>query len=283
MNTNAEVILGLGIFDGMHLGHQQIAKRCTHLVTFDPHPDIVLSKNPDLKHLTTAEELDQFGYAITRLPFDLAMAKLTPEAFLETQILTRFSIKKIVIGYDFTFGYMRQGNAEFLRSWGDPKGIEIQVIPPYTINDQIVSSSMIRELIASAKLKEAQTYLGHSYLFRSNVIHGEGRGKKLNFPTANMAIPSHKLLPPDGVYIGKVECHEQCQRPALINIGMRPTFGDNVRSVEVHIPQYEGNLYGQSLNVWITSYLRAEKKFESIIDLQNQIQNDIESLYQGMV
>ncbi len=270
--------LGLGIFDGFHFGHQELAKYCSHLLTFWPHPDVFLSKNKDLKMLTTLRELRYYQKKLVVLRFNYYISQLQPENFLDQIILKELNPQRIVVGYDFNFGYKKEGDYQLLKIWTAKNKIELIQVKPATINDQIVKSSLIRNLILENKFNQAVNLLNHAYLIIGKVIKGEGRGRRLGFPTANLQIPMHKLIPGKGIYKGKVLV-ENKSYSALIYLGNKPTFHRNFQnSVEVYIKGFRDNIYDKQIKVFLELKIRDEQIFSNEQDLILQIQKDLEQI-----
>ncbi len=271
-NTPVES-LGIGVFDGLHLGHQKIADLSTLLLTFYPHPDVILNKKKDIQWLTTAEELRAFKVPLATLAFNETVSRYPAHDFLEHAILKKFSPKRLVVGYDFVFGYKKSGNVAMLKSWASENGITVMEVPPVTQNRHIVSSSRIREQLQAGEFDAALQLLGHPYLVMGKVIHGEGRGRLLGFPTANLLIPPHKLLPAIGVYRATVE-RDAHSHLALAYVGRKPTFNGHELSLEVHLIDQKVELYDARLKVWLHEMIRPEVKFENAQALIAQLEKD---------
>ncbi|MBT3261111.1 riboflavin biosynthesis protein RibF [bacterium] len=265
--------LGIGVFDGLHIGHQQIAKRCTHLLSFYPHPDIVLSKNKKLKMLTTLRELRFHKKNLLVVHFSKKIAKLPADLFLE-KIIGALKPQKIVVGYDFKFGFKKEGDFETLQKWALKNKIQVKKIEPIKAGPEIVKSSKIRTLIEHDNLNKAITYLGHPYLIIGTVIKGDGRGSSIGFPTANILVPPKKLVPAHGVYKGKILYGNQYLK-AMIYIGKRSTFNKKDWTLEVHILDYQKNIYGKQLKIFVEKKLRDDRKFNNADELIRQIKQDI--------
>ncbi len=268
--------LGLGVFDGMHQGHQEIAKACTALLTFYPHPDKVLKKNIGAKALSTLAELRHYFPHLLVLHFTKDIAKMSPKEFLDSIILTQ-KPKQIVVGYDFKFGSKKTGDIPFLKKWALKNNIKVIEIPPKCLKDKPIKSSAIRQLLLDNNFEEALQLLGHSYLIIGTVTRGEGRGKKIGFPTANLKVPRYKQIPESGVYFGNVEIKKKWL-PAMIYIGKKGTFGTHPLGIEVHILNFEGNLYKKRLTIEIHYKIREDMKFLTTSHLIAQIQSDILSI-----
>jgi len=272
-------VMGLGVFDGYHLGHQELLKHCDHALSFFPHPDYVLKKNKNIQYLTTIDELFTFFPKVSVLQFDEDMSKKLPTAFMEDVIMSTFSPKKLVVGYDFKFGYQAQGSVFWLKEWGLKRHVEIQVIPAVLDEKGFpIKSHQIRQYLSTKELfYSALKDLGHPYLVKGEVIHGEGRGKTLGYPTANLRIPIEKQWPAFGVYKGKVFV-ENKKYVGMVYIGKKPTFNGHQLVFEVHLLGFNNNLYGHVLSVYLTDFIRGEKAFSNQEELKAQIQKDIESI-----
>ncbi len=284
-------VVTLGTFDGIHLGHQKLIehllekKECfggtAILATFEPHPQLILNnrQNP-IALLTTLEEkifiLQNFPIdAMIVIPFSKNLAELSGESFIKKILIEKIGLKDIVIGYDHAFGKNRSGNAETLRKMGAEYGFSVNVVEPVSLDGQIVKSTAIRQALENGEVEQANRFLGRPYSFSGTVVKGVGRGKNHLFPTANIHL-NHpkKLIPADGVYVVQVEWFGR-RLPGIANIGMRPTFSEQERAIEVHLLDFNENIYGQFLEIKILKRLRKEKKFDSIEALRTQIQMDI--------
>lgn len=265
--------LGIGIFDGIHLGHQSILNSADALLTFYPHPDVFLGKKTNLKMLTTLREQRFYVPYLLALHFNEAVAAMPAKAFLDYFIFKLIQPQKLIVGEDFHFGSGRDGNVAFLLDWAKKHAMTVQVMPLVRVEERIVSSTAIRQLIQSDSWPDAVQWLGHPYLMIGKVIEGDGRGRNMGFPTANLKLPKGKLVPNSGVYYGFVRLPEL--RPALIYIGTKPTFASKGLSCEVHIMGFDGALYGRQIKVFIQGKLRTEIRFESIADLITQMQLDL--------
>jgi len=270
--------LGLGVFDGYHKGHQVLLARCTHALTFFPHPENVL-KSSHIQYLTNISELKLFFNSISVLTFNKIVAELSPQDFIKNIILPVFSPKKVVVGYDFRFGHLAKGSAVWLKAHMDQfYSIEVDIIPPVTHQGIPIKSDQIRQYMRSdphQNFEKILDCLGHPYLVIGEVVKGEGRGRKIGYPTANLKIVPDKLLPPFGVYKG-FTILKGCRYLCMIYVGKKPTFQGNVSVFEVHILDFSENLYDQTLNIYITGFVRGEKTFPSVDALKQQIQLDIQ-------
>lgn len=265
--------LGLGVFDGLHLGHKVIAERCKWLLTFNPHPDVFLGKNKDLKMLTSVSELRYYVNNLLVFHFNKQFSKLSAVEFLNV-IKEKFSPNEIVVGYDYKFGYKGEGNIHLLVDWASKQDITVVEIPPYKIDGNPVKSTEIRELICNNKLEKANRLLGHNYLVLGTVVKGEGRGHKFGFPTANIIPSKEKLLPVAGVYAGKAIVNRS-EYECIIYVGKKPTFNGEQEIVEVHILNFTGDIYNRQLKVFFEKKIREDIKFDNVENLIQQINLDI--------
>lgn len=269
--------LGLGVFDGLHRGHFEIAKHCDCLMTFYPHPDLVLDRIKTCTYLTTLEELKALFTNLAILRFSKDIAALQPAAFLDDIVMPHFSPKKIIVGYDYRFGYKGQGDTIYLKGWGIKNNVDVDVVQPVEHKGKLVKSGVIRDYIQTGSFNEAVDFLGHPYLLFGKVIPGNGIGRTIGFPTANLDVPGEKLLPLPGVYSAELDIDGATYKAAL-HIGTKPTFEDNVPSVEAHILDFEGDLYGKVIRLYINSKIRDIKAFSSKEALIAQIHHDVEEI-----
>ena len=285
-------VLTIGTFDGVHIGHQKIIQRLNEIknqtversmiLTFYPHPRRVLDQSKDIKMLTTMEEktqlLEKFGLNDLIIePFTKEFSRLSALDFVREILVRQLQIKKLVIGYDHHFGKNREGNFEQLIEFGELYGFSVEKISAQEIESVSVSSTKIRRAIENGDLTTANKYLGYNYLLTGEIIKGKGIGRQINFPTVNLNIAEdYKLIPKKGVYV--VQAHfKQNMVYGIMNIGFRPTVGGKGQTIEVHLLDFKGDLYGKKLQVEVLSRLRDEKKFESMEDLANQISKDEKS------
>lgn len=287
-------VITIGSFDGVHNGHVKLfgtirkiadeGNTSSMVITFDPHPRSIVSDKKDNFLLTTIDEkiglIESTGYIdeLLVLKFDKSFSQLTPEEFINTIVLDMIKPSHIVVGYDAHFGKDRMGDITFLRNAVARKTVKIDVVEPQLHDTEPVSSSQIRNLIRFGKIKDANHILGYQYFHKGFVVKGEGRGAVLGFPTANIEChDSEKLLPQQGVYIVKVFFKGKPYR-GVMNIGSRPTFNEGVYTMEVHLQDFNDNLYGEVLKVHFIDRLRDEVKFGSKDELIEQLNKDIEEL-----
>lgn len=285
--------VALGNFDGIHLGHRQViepvlaAREAAVLrlyatvVSFSPHPRTFFS-GQGLPLLSPFEEraalLEQVGVdQLVILPFDRALAGLSPQEFVEEIILQQLQAKHVSIGEDFRFGAKRAGDANLLRQLLLPHGIEVSIVALQTVNGDRVSSSAVRQALHSGDLQSATKLLGRPYRLSGKVVTGQQLGRTIGFPTANLQVPQEKLIPAQGVYGVRIFSKGLNQGEAILgvmNIGNRPTVNGLSQTIEVHVLDWEGDLYGQDLTVELLEFLRPEQKFSSLDALKDQIQVD---------
>ncbi len=282
--------LTIGVFDGVHRGHQEILANLTAgahengapavVLTFWPHPAVVLGKRNNLKSLSTPEEradlLGELGVdAVVTEPFTPDFAKLSALDFMRL-VSERLGLRSLWIGYDFALGHNREGNLESLTEIGKELGYEVQAIGPVVDGDDLLSSSLIRQRIRSGEVARAAESLGRFYALSGPVVHGDGRGRRINIPTANIDYPKDKVIPANGVYACWVWVAGE-RYLAATNIGINPTFTPDKETpnVEAHILDFEHDLYGHELKLEFVEHLREELKFSSVEALLEQIRADI--------
>lgn len=280
----------IGNFDGVHLSHQFICRKVASeaknagakslIITFDPHPKMILHPNIRPFYLvTTLEEklklLEACGIDGTLvIPFSLDYSKMTAEEFVREFLGLKLAIKKIIIGHDYTFGQGKKGNSDYLISTGREMGFSVEVVDAFKMGDNIISSTLIRNLIIKGDFKMVTALLGRCYNVAGPVVSGRGRGAGLGFPTANIE-PEKELLPPAGIYAAFVEV-EGKRFMAALNIGEKPTFADYTFTFEVHLLDFSGDLRGKRLNTEFVEKLRDIIKFDSPEKLKMQIAADVE-------
>ncbi len=278
----------IGNFDGVHLGHAEIARRLIErarsvagpavVFTFDPHPVRILRPQEAPPPLTwtdrKAELLGELGVdAMIAYPTDEDLLRLSPDEFFSQIIRDRLGARALVEGPNFNFGRGRSGTIEVLRRLAKGADIALDVVDPVVIDGDYVSSSRVRKLIAEGRIDEAGRMLTRPYRLRGMVRHGAARGVRIGFPTANLdAIDT--LLPGPGVYAGRAKC-DATLWPAAINVGPNPTFGEQRLKVEVHIIGFQGSLYGQPLEVDFIGRLRDIQRFDNVAALKAQLEKDI--------
>ena len=281
-------VITIGNFDGIHLAHQEILQRVVQearerrvrsvVITFDPHPQRVLHpERQPFYLLTTLDEkvklIESLGIdAVLLIAFTQAFSAMTAEAFVREILWDKLRIQKVFIGHDYAFGNRKQGNEDFLRSMGGMLGFEVESINTFTVSDTTVSSTNIRKAVLGGDVAKAALLLGHPYSLSGTVIRGYQRGREIGIPTANIE-PGKELLPANGVYAVVVDL-EGVRHAGVLNVGFNPTFSNEKLSVEVHIMNFDGELYGKGLTVSFIERIRSEMKFESPQKLVDQILRD---------
>lgn len=282
--------LTIGVFDGIHRGHQTILKRLTAdarrnsapavLLSFHPHPANVLGGR-DLRLLTTPSERADLAAtlgvdAVIILPFDRSVAETSAREFM-SQLKERLGLRRLLIGYDFALGKNREGNAQRLAELGLEMGYTLEIVPSVSDESGVISSTAIRKLISAGNVTEAAKLLGRNYSICGPVIHGDGRGRRIGVPTANLGYPASKILPPNGIYACWARIGAE-RFMAATNIGVNPTFTPDKRAVnvEAHLLDFDRDIYDRMMTVEFVSRLRDELKYESVEALVNQIHKDVE-------
>lgn len=287
-STGKKTVFTLGTFDGVHIGHTKIIERLLNsssdeeqslVLTFFPHPRMVLQKESDIKLLNTIEEriqlLEKAGLQnLIVHPFDQAFSRLTAKEFVKNILVDIFNVKKIIIGHDHRFGRNRTANIEDLIRFGQEYDFQVEQISAQEIDAVSISSTKIRNALLEGKIELANEYLGYNYFFSGVVIHGKKRGRTIGFPTANLKIEeSYKLIPGKGVYAVKCKIGTQNVN-GMLNIGTNPTVEGEGISIEVHLFNFDEDLYGQKITLELIKRIRDEQKFASVDDLKMQLSKD---------
>ncbi|MCJ7654519.1 MAG: bifunctional riboflavin kinase/FAD synthetase [Dehalococcoidia bacterium] len=288
-----ETLLTIGVFDGIHLGHQRLlthlrdeARRKNWLsgvVTFKSHPKAVLSPENKLLWLSDMETrislIRDLGIdVIVVLPFTSELARLTAQRFVQL-LKEHLKMRGLIIGPDFALGKDREGDAEKLQLLGQEMGFSVEVIPPVVLDGQVVSSSAIRQALTQGDMKKAEKLFGRLFSLNGLVVGGDRRGRTLGFPTANLELKPEQALPSDGVYATIAHVGYELM-PSVTSIGVRPTFGGGKRLVETYVIDYEGELLGQRLTLDLVDKLRDEKRFDTVEKLKSQMGRDVEQARQ---
>jgi riboflavin kinase/FMN adenylyltransferase len=282
----------IGIFDGVHIGHKKILQSLVEetklvggesvVVTFWPHPRIVLNNDFSIKLINTIEEkiklISEIGVDhLIILPFTKAFSELSAEEFSKEYLSKKIGTKRLFIGYDHKFGRNKEGGFEYLKANAHQYGFEVQEIPRQDIESLAVSSTRIREAIEEGNVEHANELLGHFYELQGEVILGRQVGRQIGYPTANISFTSeNKILPKFGVYAVKIEVNT-LHYFGMLNIGIKPTFGDLAPTIEVHIFDFQENIYGNEVCVSFVKRIRDEQKFASVDELITQLGKDKES------
>jgi len=282
--------IALGVFDGVHLGHQKLIKLTVDkarkndgisiIATFDPHPDIIINPESNVFLLTTLEERislikDTDVDVFLIIKFNKMISKMSPEDFISKILVDSLQVKELFVGFNYKFGFRGKGNPDILKKYSKIYKFKTHILKPIVANNIIISSTRIKDYIKSGEIGKAKKLLGHDITISGRVISGKGRGRKLlNFATANIETPSDKILPVNGVYLVEIKIDNQ-KYYGLMNIGIKPTFKETERTIEVHIINFNKKIYNKKLVVNILRKIREEKYFSNTNLLKKQIENDI--------
>jgi riboflavin kinase/FMN adenylyltransferase len=284
------VVLTLGNFDGLHRGHQAIVERVRAAaaarggqvvaLTFHPHPLAVLAPERASPMIQSLHDrlagLRNLGVdVVVAQRFTRAFASHTPEEFVERFLLRSLGLLHVVVGYNVTFGQGRSGTAETLASLGARHGFEVETVGPVTVDGVAVSSSAIRKALAAGEVERTAALLGRIHRLRGRVVAGERRGRTLGFPTANLHVAPRVLVPAHGVYAVRVHMAGVSAQPGVLNIGVRPTFGEMRRTIETHLLDWDGDCYGRWMELELVARLRAERRFDGPEALRAAIAADV--------
>lgn len=285
-------IVTIGTFDGVHVGHQKIVSRLinianeTHLksviLTFFPHPRMVLQKNSNIKLINTINEraaiLNSLGIdALVIKKFTKNFSRLTAEDFVKNILVDKLHAKKVIIGYDHRFGRNRSADINDLKTFGILYGFEVEEISVQDINDVAVSSTKIRKALEEGDVAKAHAFLGYPFMLTGKVVEGKALGRKLNFPTANIQIDEdYKLIPKHGAYIISSTIDKKLVY-GMMNIGFNPTVEGTKETIEVHYFNFSNNIYNENVQIDLLHRLRDEHKFESVEALKSQLLKDKEA------
>lgn len=288
--TDENSVITIGTFDGIHLGHQDLLGKVkseseksdsrNFLVTFEPHPRLVVAKNKEVKLLTTLEEklkiFEKFGIEnVLVLEFNQKLSNTEYPDFIENIVLKGIGAKHIVIGYDHKFGKNRSGDETKLRELGEQFGFNVSTVQPFQLDGTTISSTLIRVALENGEVRLAEKYLGRPYEFSGKVVEGDMRGRTIGFPTANIDLMnSQKLIPKAGVYAVTGIVNELPFK-GIMNIGFRPTFEENGQNkIEIHLFNFSDNIYGETITIDFIHRIRDEIKFETKEALVHQIELD---------
>ena len=284
-----KVHLALGNFDGVHRGHQEVLLNAfrsaksedeiSAALIFTPHPAKVINPDSTLELLSDlkmkSEIISSLGLDCLIIEkFDLGVASMAPEHFFREYLLEKIAVKSLSTGFDYSFGKNAGGTTAQLKKWGEEYGFNLTIAPPVTYENTLISSSLIRKMIYEGDIKRASDYLNYYFYREGEVVKGDGRGKKLGFPTANLDINPELILPGNGVYFTAVSFDGKIMFAAT-NIGLRPTFSSDRKTVEVNIIDYIGDLYGKRLTVYFLEKIRDEVAFSDANPLIKQLKEDI--------
>ncbi len=285
-----DVVVGLGNFDGVHLGHQRLItsliQQGNHIggtpiiFTFYPHPLKILAGKAPLmltSHQVKKEILNEMGVEVLLLvSFTKEFAMLAPEEFIRQVLVEGLGARSVFVGYNYTFGKGGIGTAKDIKEGGKRYGYDVHVIPPVTVDGIPVSSTLIRKLLGEGKVNRVSKLLGQHYFVDGTVTEGEKRGRTIGFPTANITFQGGLMIPAHGVYAAKVSIGRDIYNGAA-NIGVKPTFCkfDCQPALEIHLFDFNGNLYGEDIRVYLIERIREEKKFDSAEQLVQEIKMDV--------
>jgi riboflavin kinase/FMN adenylyltransferase len=284
----------LGTFDGVHIGHRKILEKVTQntenseceslVLTFFPHPRMVLQGQSDVKLLNTISEkidlLEKIGIQnLVIHPFDESFSRLTAEEFVKDVLVDQFHIQKIIIGHDHRFGRNRTANIDDLVTFGKQYSFKVEQISVQEIKDVSISSTKIRKALTEGNMALANEYLGYDYFLTGTILKGKQLGRTIGFPTANLQIEEdYKLIPRNGAYVVKSTINQKTVF-GMMNIGFNPTLGEGKLSIEIHYFDFDADLYDQKIAVSLLEYLRPEQKFDSVALLKKQLEKDIDAAF----
>ncbi len=286
----SRTVVTIGVFDGVHLGHQAIMRTVCETarrhkarsiaVTFDCLPEETVSPQSAPPYITTIRrKIDLIARqgldSVLILTADPKLLSMPAEEFVYEVLVEKLRVAEIVVGRSFVFGRGRAGNVELLREMGSSLGFEVTVVPPVVVDGEIVSSTAIRRLISDGQVEKASSYLGGSYVLDGRVVTGRGLGRQLGFPTANVEPVARQIIPANGVYAVEVSV-KGTRACGVANIGTRPTFDDGERSIEVYIIGFSDDIYGEEIEVTFRNRLRGELRFPDADSLIEQIRRDVD-------
>ncbi len=285
------MVIALGNFDGVHLGHRELIKKAIELAdriggvpgvfTFDPHPMTVIQPDCSPPMLLTKEDkiriLSELGARVLIIcPFSEEISRLSPEQFVRDILVQKLRVKAVVVGYNYNFGYRGEGTPGMLAEFGRQSGFQVIIIPPVKHNETEVSSTLIRQLLLKGKVSEAAGFLSYYPFVSSRVVTGDRRGRQMGFPTANLNLPENILIPANGVYAVKVHIKGDTFN-GVANVGIKPTFDLNQpKNLEVHCFDFSEDIYNTMIKVEFIERLRGEKKFSSANELVARIDEDVQ-------
>lgn len=282
--------IALGVFDGVHLGHQKLIKLTVDkarkndgisiVATFDPHPDIIINPEINVFLLTTLEERislikDLNVDVFLIIKFTKTISKMSPEDFISKILVDSLQVRELFVGFNYKFGFCGRGNADVLREYSKFYKFKTNILKPISVNNSIISSTRIKDYIKLGEIEKAIKLLGHEISISGRVISGKGRGRKLlNFATANIETTSDKIIPVNGVYLVGIKIDNN-KYYGLMNIGIKPTFKETERTIEVHIINFNKKIYNQKVVINVLQRIREEKYFSNANLLKKQIEEDI--------
>jgi len=287
--NNTKSAVTIGTFDGVHIGHKKIIERLTSsakennldsiILTFFPHPRMVLQKNANIKLINTMEErsqiLERTGLNhIVVHPFSTEFSQLSAKEYVQQMLVKYLKAEKVIIGYDHRFGKGRTANIEDLVTYGNEFGFDVEEISQQDVEDVAVSSTKIRKALENGEIDKANKYLGYEFMLTGKIVKGKQLGRTLGYPTANMQImETYKLIPKNGVYVVK-SCIDNQTYYGMTNIGNNPTVGGTKQTIETYFFDSDFNLYDKKIQIELLTRIRDEKKFNSTIELKEAMSDD---------
>lgn len=287
--SNQHTVVTIGTFDGVHIGHQKILERLVNaarvhhlesaILTFFPHPRMVLQKDSDIRLINTIEERKEILEAsgVDHLiihPFTQQFSRLSAQEFVRDILVQKLKARIVIIGYDHRFGRNRTADINDLREFGQTYGFEVEEISQQEIEAVTVSSTKIRKALTEGRVEKANRFLSYPFSLKGEVVKGRGLGKTFDFPTANLKVPeNYKLIPKNGVYVVRSEIDGK-NTFGMMSIGTNPTVGGTERTIETYFLDFEGDLYGKTLKIELLTRIRDEKKFDSIDGLKLALKQD---------
>ncbi|MBO4235327.1 MAG: bifunctional riboflavin kinase/FAD synthetase [Firmicutes bacterium] len=291
INNMPESAVALGSFDGVHLGHQELIRRTSELAesleiatavfTFSNHPRDLIPGNVKTKNILYSEDkekiMEELGvdYLID-IPFTEEIMHMSPENYVRELLIDKLNAKAICCGFNHRFGHRAEGTPELLKEIGEELGFTAYVMEPFYVDDTLVSSTLIRTLIAEGEVESCYEYLGRYYAISGDVVVGNRLGKSLGFPTSNLVMDDSMVAPPNGVYITYCT-YNGVRYPSITNVGVKPTVGTFEKNIETHIFDFDGNIYGKRILVEFIRKMRDEVKFDSMEKLKKQIRKDCDA------
>lgn len=288
-NLNQRTILTIGTFDGVHEGHKKILNKLIFsskkknlssvVLTFFPHPRVILNKYNEVKMIDTLDEkikaFEKLGIENLIIhPFDKSFSLLSADQFIKDYLIKKLKINHIIIGYDHRFGKGREASVDDLKKYGESFDFIVEEIKAHEVESIAVSSTKIRDSINSGELDISAKFLGRFFKLTGKVVKGDGLGKQINYPTANIYVEeNYKIIPKDGVYFIKTLIDDN-EFHGMMNIGHRPTIGENKKSIEVHLFDFDNDIYDKTISVDVLLKIRDEIKFSSIEALKEQLKKD---------
>lgn len=283
-------VITLGNFDGLHLGHQELIKMVIRraeergavslVVTFRPHPLKILAPEKCPPLISIYEEkirlFEKLGIdVLVKIPFTVDFSAMAPEDFVKDILCGLLGAKEIFVGYNYRFGRGREGNVQTLKKLGEKFGFTVREVEQVSVGGEVISSSKIRRLLKDGEVEHASRLLGRTYAITGIVVRGDGRGKGLGFPTANI-IPKHTIIPANGVYAARLYVRDKLY-DGIANIGMRPTFDKEGLTIEVHVFDFSEDIYSEEVSLYFVKKIREEKKFKNADELIRRIAADIKT------